>query len=50
MREGASVAEAASEFGLSARRLERVLVAMGRRRVARDVGNDPIGAGRRMPR
>jgi hypothetical protein len=36
MREGASVEEAANEFGLSAHRLERVLIAVGRRRIARD--------------
>jgi len=35
MREGISVAEAADEFGLSARRLEQLLVAVGRRKVAR---------------
>jgi len=35
MREGVSVAEAADEFGLSARRLEQLLIAVGRRRIAR---------------
>ncbi|MET0497242.1 MAG: hypothetical protein ABW106_03100 [Steroidobacteraceae bacterium] len=35
MREGVSVAEAADEFGLSASRLERLLIAVGRRKVAR---------------
>jgi hypothetical protein len=37
MREGASVEEAANEFGLSADRLEQVLIAVGRRRIARDI-------------
>ena len=46
MREGVSVAEAASEFGLSARRLEQVLMAMGRRRVARELGLGSAGADR----
>jgi hypothetical protein len=36
MREGASVEEAANEFGLSADRLEQVLIAVGRRRIARE--------------
>jgi hypothetical protein len=36
MREGISVEEAASEFGLSMHRLERLLIAVGKRRVARD--------------
>ncbi len=48
MREGVSVAEAANEFGLTARRLERVLLAMGKRRVARELGHG-TGAGR-IPR
>lgn len=40
MREGASIEEAASEFGISAQRLERVLIAVGRRRVARETRSD----------
>jgi hypothetical protein len=36
MREGVSVEEAASEFGLTTQRLERVLMAVGKRRIARD--------------
>ena len=40
MREGISVEEAATEFGLSMHRLERVLVAVGRRRVAQQTRGD----------
>ena len=40
MREGISVEEAASEFGLSTHRLERVLVAVGRRRVAQQTRDE----------
>jgi hypothetical protein len=36
MREGVSVEEAASEFGVSPVRLEQVLIAFGRRRIARE--------------
>src|SRR4051812_47419626 len=36
MREGVSVEEAASEFGVSTVRLEQVLIAFGRRRIARE--------------
>jgi transposase len=40
MREGASVEEAATEFGLSTQRLERLLIAVGKRRVARQMRGD----------
>jgi len=36
MREGVSVEDAATEFGLSPMRLEQELIAFGRRRIERD--------------
>lgn len=44
MREGISVEEAASEFGLSARRLEQLLIAFGRRRVALQTRHEVDGS------
>jgi hypothetical protein len=45
MREGISVAEAACEFGLSAQRLEKLLIAVGKRRIARELGRDSAETG-----
>ena len=49
MREGASVEEAANEFGLSADRLEEVLIAVGRRRIAREIRSEDYSEQRVTP-
>lgn len=46
MRQGISVEAAATEFGLTAQRLERVLMAVGKRRVAREVYQEQPGTRR----
>jgi len=45
MREGVSVEEAANEFGVSPVRLEQVLIAFGRRRIARETREEESGQG-----